>query len=448
MAEEFDADSLESIDALLDEAALDETVPEDDEGPSAEELANELDQPSGEGVQFDPLEDLEGGEEEALLDSLDEADDIGDDLLDGLDSDDDMDELLDSFDADELLDNSSLAEEAGLDDSPDLYADEPESTTSNVNNTNAPTKQLVNPETELTVDEMDALKKLIIIFSSIIIFLVLAVMGVGVWGALSSGGFTEENALTLEEIKAGTDQNTRLAVASDQDLKSIEKKLDALSFQMEQLNSDFYQMMQGVGSLPMAQVDAHGNAIINPIPAPMPPIGGQPGHAMNAQQPVHMGGTGHPPQAPMGQAQPAMPNHAAPMGTQVYAQPAMQAPVPANLQPETVIAKIDPALEKKMGAVQTQIGRTQKYVKDMNYRLKQMQKQYNYLLESMKKVEKEVVASQLPVSQAKGKGDVVTPKAQVRPVHAVPSQGETVRSGQYSVPDGMFYDRHAGGSYP
>lgn len=392
MADEFDADSLESIDALLDEAALendsDEAMPIADE--VAPEAVDELDALDDVGLDTDFLDNLENGTE--------------DDFLDGL---------------------SDTFTEAPVEPAP-APKPEPEPVKKVTDNAEQILEKrnddaLKNNKNELTVAEMDAIKKLIIIFSSVIIGLVLTGIGIGVWGALSSSsGLSEENLVLFEDIKAGTEQNTKKAVANDHSLKSIEKKLDALSFQMEQLNGDLVQLTMGPGGQspqfaptaqghevntdPHAQNNAHGAPPVNN--AHGAPVNNGHGQVVMAPQPaIH---------------QPA----------------AMPAPVvTANV--------IDPELSKKVDKVNQVIVATQRRIDDISKRLKQMQSQYQYMLSSVKVVEKEIISAKVAKEQAA--------EVEAKPQDAARNENNTTSKPEgyhYSSPGGMIYEQGNTSSYP
>lgn len=206
---------------------------------------------------------------------------------------------------------------------------------------------------ELTVAEMDAIKKLIIIFSSVLIVLALTGIGIGVWSALASGkGLDEESAQMLEEVKVGTEQGLSKANNATKQMKGMEKKLDALSFQIEQLNND------------LAELEKHTKAAKS-----APSLG------LNLQQ--EAGGQ---------QVNKPVAKQVAPV-----VMPAKQ----VMMQPAQVIAKPDPELANKLKKVNAQIVKAQKYIKEVNSRVKSLQTQYKGLLTSVKKVEKEVIAEKL-----------------------------------------------------
>lgn len=199
------------------------------------------------------------------------------------------------------------------------------------------------------VNEMDAVKKLIIIFSSVIIALVVAAIGIGVWGALSSGpGLSEETLSKIDGIEVNTTQSLISSNAADKTLKTFEKKLDALSFQIEQLNGDLVKIEGGKG-LPVAKSDA-----VTAAPA------------AKSEKTVS--------EAPK----------------------VAPAAVPAASE-----VKLTPEVTIKLDKVSAQMTSAQRRLWEINKRVKSLQSEYKHLLRSIKGVEKQMVEEQ--VKEAKQK---------------------------------------------
>lgn len=214
----------------------------------------------------------------------------------------------------------------------------------------------------LSVKEMEALKKLIIIFSSVLIVLGLVTIGLSTWAALSaSKDLDEETKQTLEDIKAGTNEAAMQSMTIKKEVMGLHKKLDALSFQLEQLNGDLLPLIEQVG----------GGKTVAPRVSAMPeaPVHAKPSHTM----------TGH-----------ATADH----GSKT---PVMTVATVASTEP--VVAKIDPALMKKMKEVNRNVIKVQKRIAEINRRIKTLQQQYSHLLKGMKRVEKSVL--QIEVKQKK-----------------------------------------------
>ena len=252
---------------------------------------------------------------------------------------------------------------------------------------------------ELTVAEMDAIKRLIIIFSSVLIVLGLVGIGIGVWAAVSAGsGLDEETKSQLENIEAGTTQSLMKTNTTAKTAKSLEKKLDALSFHIEQLNADIVKLEN--------QTMANGGS------APVVPVA-------PAKQPV--------------KPAPAAANPPAAKPAPVQVMPVATQPMPAA---QPVMAKADPQMALKLDKVSSQISSAQRRIMEVNKRVKSLQGQYKKLLRGMKKVEKQMV--EVKVSKAPEK-TAEKDKKSSQP------KGATY---QYSAPEEMYYDHRNVGSYP
>ena len=89
-----------------------------------------------------------------------------------------------------------------------------------------------NQNSQMAAEDMDSIKKLIVIFSSILIVLVLTGIGIGVWSALaaSSAGIDEETQTMIESIKVDSEHAVSSISATDKSVQSVEKKLERLIF--------------------------------------------------------------------------------------------------------------------------------------------------------------------------------------------------------------------------
>jgi len=231
----------------------------------------------------------------------------------------------------------------------------------------------------ISVKEMEALKKLIIIFSSVLIVLGLITIGLSTWAALSaSKGLDEETKQTLEDIKTGANEATMQSMTIKKEVNGLHKKLDALSFQLEQLNGDLLPLVEKIGG---------GTPV-----ATAPRISAAPSYAT--------AGHGH------GEHKEVSHNlHNAHTDSHVPASkhsahgtmPVMTEPTVA--QPAPMEAKIDPALIQKMKEVNRNVIKVQKRIAEINRRIKTLQQQYSHLLKGMKQVEKSVL--QVKVKQKK-----------------------------------------------
>lgn len=389
-----DPNDLDSIDALLDEAEL-ETVEDDVEEVKASEAPDD-----DSGISVEETEEVV-------------EDTSTDDLLDDLETD-----LAEVSEPD--VPDATVVEE------PEPPAPEPEPIIETAPEPEPmmaePQPQMIEeppprfiqerekakkPNNELTVAEMDSIKKLIIIFSSVLITLALVGIGIGVWGALSSGGGLDEETMNqLSNIESGTTESLMKTNSNSKSVKSIEKKLDALSFQIEQLNADIVKL----------ESQALGQAM---AAAPtQPPV--------NTQKTPDQTSKSH------GQAVPHQNSHQPPHSANAPVQviPVQQQPVmPAQPMP------IDPEVAMKIDKVSAQLSSAQRRILEVNKRVKSLQGQYKQLLKGMKKVEKQVVMSK--VDEKKDKQKKLPKKAEQKPDMY-----------QYNAPDGMYYDHQNVGSYP
>lgn len=264
---------------------------------------------------------------------------------------------------------------------------------------------------ELTVAEMDAIKKLIIIFSSVLIVLAVIGIGIGVWGALSAGsGLDEETMSQLSNIESASTQSLMKTNSTEKSVKTIDKKLDALSYQLEQLNSDILKL-ENQALAPAAQI---------PTVAPV----------NNQEKTSHDAHAAPQPQGGHGQnehnAQSVV--HGVPAPVQVM--PVIKQPV----QVAQPVMKVDPEMAMKLDKVSSQISSAQRRIMEVNKRVKSLQGQYKSLLRGMKSVEKQMVemkVSSVPAEEPKEKKDGKAGEA----------------SYQYNS-DGMYYDHGNIGAYP
>lgn len=327
--ETFDPNDLESIDALLDEAEL-EAVESD---------------PVEEPVEEEPVAEVEAQ-------SAPEESAPSDDALETLP--DDTEDLLDSLD------------DLNLDDEPEVVAvSEPEPALEPipepVKEKRAPKIDAVpdaddfierraaaqaKPNSNISAEDMDSIKKLIIIFGSVLIVFVIAGIGIGVWGALaaSSAGVDEETKTLIESIKVSSEKNGGEIVAADKSVKSVEKKLDAINFQLEQLATDIADIQTPVEKAKETTID---------------PLG------LGVQQP----------------------NDTTPK----------QATTPTK--PTAAAVASSPELMKKVTSVNSKLIKAQRRIDEVNTRVKKMQAQYQAIMHSVKTVEKQVLIEQAAAAE-------------------------------------------------
>ncbi|WP_321324361.1 hypothetical protein [Thiomicrorhabdus sp.] len=383
--ETFDPNDLESIDALLDEAELE----------AVSEVADEEVVPDDQLDDFDisdNAEDIKATEED-LLDSIDDlvATDDGEPEVIGV-----SEPVLQSKEVREPAVKSVEAEK---------------STDSKIDNTK---DRSINDEILAKRDsaseaknskkmaaDMDSIKKLIIIFGSILSVLAVVGIGIGVWSALSasSAGIDEETQTLIESIKVSSEHNGQSVKSAEKSVKSIEKKLDALAFQFEQLSADIGQVGGGVGK-------AAQNEVLDPLG-----LGNQnkPGsHASNA----HMANQGA-------------------HGTTPMVNPAAVTAVTHTEAIKNTVSQ-DPALLSKVSSVNKKLITAQRRIDEVNRRVKKIQAQYDSLIHSVKTVEKQVLLEQAEKMAKEEKAKEAANKQRY----------------QYSAPDGGMYDQSVTDSYP
>lgn len=130
--------------------------------------------------------------------------------------------------------NEPFADTEGLDDFPsraDDYEDSP--------GFRERQNQEFASNDELTVEEMEALKKLIIIFGAVITFLVVIGVGMASWAALKSS-VDPDGARMFEELFGESELARTTAQANAEAIRDLDRKMDALSFQLDGMVADFY----------------------------------------------------------------------------------------------------------------------------------------------------------------------------------------------------------------
>ena len=361
----FDPNDLDSIDALLDEAEQ-----EVSDNLGSDSVAGKTDLDDLDDFDFDSLSsDLET---ESLADvSVDSLGDQSISTVDELPNEPVLEEPLVAPAAVE----KPTAKKSMADSEEEFVPKRPKSNKSSPN--------------EMSVAEMDSIKKLVIIFGSVLIVLVLTAIGMGIWSALAaSGGLDEEMQTMIEDIQASTVNNTITGSESIKTMNSVEKKLDALSFQLEQLTADITALENN--SLAVA-----GEAV-NPITAVTAPKLDSHGQPV-AEAHVNM--------------------------------------VPAVTPVAHVPAVTDQAVLEKLNVVSSKLVTTQRGINEVNKRVKSMQTQYSQLMHSVKVVEKQLLDQQ--AKAAKEAKEAEKPATDDRSAY------------QYNrTLDGMMYDQANPDSYP
>ena len=324
----FDPNDLDSIDALLDEAELEASsdTPVDSESSTSEE-------PPVEAVE--EVADSATDEQEAIMDSLDEL--VAD--AETSHSDNNIEQVNEQLAADPEPEVVGVSEPVAAKPEPTKQAkDNSEAADASDRNADEFLEKRAAAQaaqnSNLSVEEMDSIKKLIIIFGSVLSVLVITGIGIGVWSALaaSSAGVDDETKELIASIKVSSERNGVAIMEGDEITKAMEKKLDGISFSLDQLMAD----LDEIGA-------KKKDEIIDPLGL----------------------GTG-------GQAKPA-----------TIAQPA---PV---VQTTKMVA--DEELMKKVSAMSSRLYRAQKSIEEANKRIKSLQSQSNSLMQSIKLVEKEAL---------------------------------------------------------
>lgn len=356
----IDPNDLDSIDALLDEAELEAA---EEEEPTVEELsestADPMDAAADNDSANDDSEELDTIPEPPPAEEPDELND--DDMPDESNTTDEDNELPED-------DLSNIDEDFNIGNQIEEEADESQSTEEDMTQMSDPEPEpesseepLKQPEetsltedhaekflqkrasvqkkepSNLTVAEMDSIKKLIIIFSSTIIFLVVTAIGIGLWGALSSSSSLDDETMTLiKDTHEGAMQSMVKSASAEDSIKQVGKKLDALSFQLEQLNSDLLQVKEVV--------------TVSPEKAPT--------GLLNLEK-----------------------------------EPAAKAEPPAAAQ-----MVMDSGVGKKIDKVNAQVVVTQRRLAEVNNRVKQLQTQYTTFLKGLKELEKSQLKGQANIN--------------------------------------------------
>ena len=227
--ETIDPNDLDSIDALLDEAEL--------------EVAEKNDDSDGEGEDQDAIDSLldDVTLPEPVTEPNQEA--VAEDLPPEADIDNEPD-LVQANSTDVDKKQPAIKKAVSEEEAPQVNS-EPEQP---------------NPTNEMTAEDMDSIKKLIIIFGSALVVLALISIGIGVWSvfAAKGAGLDDETKTMLESIQVSTERMAGKVMDSNESIHTIEKKIDALNFQLEELSADLLEL-QAPG------VSAKKQEIIDPL---------------------------------------------------------------------------------------------------------------------------------------------------------------------------------------
>ncbi len=415
----IDPNDLDSIDALLDEAELEAISAEDDQDDTQADQAEEVASLDEGNLDDLPKEEApepvdEPAEPEPAVDepAVEEPAETGGGIMDNFPSPDEEEtrplepempapepeappepeSALEPMFKDEPVSKPDAANMG--DESPTAAPIAEEGAESFLQKRAALQQQNQNQnQNTLTVAEMDSIKKLIIIFSSITITLVLVAIGTGVWAALASNpGLDKEAQSLLEDIHAGSTQSMIKSASSEKTVKQLEKKLDALSFQVEQLNRDLVQMM------PSQEADTVSEAGASPEK-----------DTKNTEQK----GT----------------------GVTVIPQASQPVPIAQSLQ----VAAVDPELVKKMDKVSSRMVVTQRRVNEINNRVKSLQSQYKSILRTVKKVEQGMLQEKVKVADEQKKAEALEKEELAKQKQRAM---EKARAYEYSAPNNPYFDSY------
>lgn len=378
----IDPNDLDSIDALLDEAELEAA---EEEEPAVEDLTESgLDASAGSDrdnsiVDSEELDDIPvdpDSEDEPDIEEPPSDDEVADEDFDFDDQPEANDPIqeLEPEAAESVQDAEPVATDIDLEKP--VIEDRAEDFLKKR------TAIKKSEPSNLTVAEMDSIKKLIIIFSSTLIFLVVTAIGISLWGALSSATSLDEETMSLiKDTHEGAMQSMVKSSSAEDAVKQVGKKLDALSFQLEQLNTDLLQMKEIVTVAPL---DSKTSVSVLDL--------------KNEQ------------------------------GKQGAVEPKQNA-VASNAQ-----VVVDSGVAKKIDKVNAQVVVTQRRLAEVNNRVKTLQNQYQTFLKSLKELEK---------SQLKGQSNITdlleVTKAQTE-AEKVKRQAMEKSRYEYSAPNSPFFD--------
>ena len=240
-------------------------------------------------------------------------------------------------------------------------------------------------KTEMTVEEMDAIKKLIIIFGSVLTVLAFIGIGIGVWSALAAKNsvLNEETLTLIESIHVNSERIGAQIEDSNQSIQTLEKKLDALNFQLEALVTDLLEGQPTLSAAPKM-------GVIDPL-------------GLNTAS-SHTEKTAPSPS------------------------------VKTNVKSVTQGAALDPESIKLAASVNKKMISAQRRIDEVNRRVKDIQSKHKSLLLSIKSLEKQMILQQKRAA-SKERADQE-------------KQKQTHNPYQYSAPDGSYYDQSVGDSYP
>lgn len=328
-----DPNDLDSIDALLDEAELESSAEEQPTADQAEGADNAEAMPATDDVPEEwPESETPEDPTEGLLDELDDDVDSSAEPEEKAEPEPEPTPEPPKEPEPEIADDASM----GMMQQPMGSQKEMEAQAEDILEKRAQAAQAQRANNTIKGSDMDAIKKLIVIFSSITIFLVIVAISVGIWAALASGGsgLSEETLKKIDGIESNSTQSLMHTNTSEKTMKTLDKKLDALSFQLEQLNGDIAKMEQK--GLKSASAEA-------------------------AKEP----------------------------------EKAAVKPDEKAEKAKTNEAKLAPEIDAKLNKISAQMTSAQRRIYEVNQRVKRLQAVYAKLLKSIKSVEKQMVAEKV-----------------------------------------------------
>lgn len=328
--ETVDPNDLDSIDALLDEAERDAPV----EGSGNLEASDEGEEQTpvtgeGDGEQVEPSSDAVA--EDDLDSLLEEAEDMvsSDETPGSVLDEDDMEtpSMMGAGNDNQGMSRRGIQEDQRSED--DFLSRRAAAQTTN---------------SKLTAAEMEEIKKHITVFGSVLIVLLVAAIGVGIWAAVaaSAPGVDEETRGLIEATQVRSEMNGNAILESGKSVKAMEKKFDALHHQFEQIIADIAKIEESTAALQAP--------VVMPVASMQPPVESTKSETKEQKAPM--------------------------------SQPMMRG------------VGVDPALVDKMSEVNKKLITAQRRIDEVNKRVKSVQTQYKALLHSVKNVEKQMVLEQ------------------------------------------------------
>lgn len=384
----IDPNDLESIDALLDEAELESIESQEEESDLQSETDDLIEQQEAAALQ-ESVDELDLTDFEGIEQPQDQQEDGFEETLES--------RPLDSMTS--TADGGYAAQMAQQDEDFDDFLSRRAENKKNGN--------------ELTVAEMDTLKSMIIGFGSTLVVLALIAIGIATWGALGANSADSPSADAFEEIMGEAELARTTSQANEMVLKDLNRKLDALSFQLDQATGDVIALNHQpltAGSRNLNPIDQNGNnrsSQMNLNDNVSPVVNGV---QNNASLPAANGQNG--------------------------ATPALQQPIAVTADMSNLEGKVD--------EVSRSMALAQRRVVEINNRVKSLQQQYSTVLQSMKQVEKNMLEDRL----AEQKVIEEEKQAELEKLEEEKLQDTKPTSYHYRAPGALNYESGERSSYP